>query len=47
MDARLGTPWATTYAHGDESPDLPLVYVLMFLWLLLALIVVGASEIEE
>ena len=45
MDARLATPWAS--APGDGSPDVPLVYVLMLLWLLLALIVVGASEIEE
>lgn len=45
MDARLGTPWASTSA--DESPDVPPVFVLVFVWLLLCLMVVGLSDIEE
>jgi hypothetical protein len=39
-------PWATTSAAA-ESAELPLLHVLMFLWLLLCLIVVGLSDIEE
>jgi len=46
VDALAGTPWAGS-APGAESPELPLVYVLIFLWLLLCLIVVGLSDIEE
>ena len=47
VDALAGTPWAGTTAPGAESAELPLVYVLMFLWLLLCLIVVGLRDVEE
>ena len=39
------SPWHTT--PPPVSPDLPLVYVLMLLWLFLAVVVVSLADVED